>query len=412
MKIKEIVLFAIEEFIHNFFKQLAVIILLIISIIAFCSMFYMDYKMYSSRYDLDTVLRTGIGDKGLILTNPYENSDFDKSFFKRIKELDCIQSIAGFSTGAGDNEWRNELKDIQNKNKATWKNEKYVLQASGSSQFVFTSCIAGTLELVDLKFQSGGIVKENDKEMGAYYLYLGSDYSDIEVGTRYYAQEWDCDVIVAGILDKGQFFMSEDMIYDSDEMTDSVYSTDCMVFQEVPEGRESETAIMFTVSTGYSMEEAIEEVKKVLKEFELPFLTFSLKEGFETGEEKFNDMFGIIKELMAMVSLTIITIQSCVCISNYLGKKRYYGVLYSNGANNKDIIKILLVENLIIFASAFAIGVSMGIYLLKDTEIMIDVFIKYILLRTSMMMIMILTVSVIVPVIYISRQKTVDLIYH
>ncbi len=409
MKIKEIFKFAIEQFVHNYFRQICIGCLLIVSMIALGAMFLADYKLNRLRYDLDDILASGIEDKGFIHSYELQTEENINS----IKELECIEYIVGYYTGGTDYDWCPEIINIQRQNKDEFTNETYYFYMNdndGEEGYWPVTCITkGMMEIVELEFQAGGIVREEDREQGVFYVYLGSDYKDIEVGSRFYVEDWDGYIVVAGIIKEGEEFLHENILNLLNENSVASYNTDCMVFLETIANVEDK--MLFKVKDGYTIEYAIEEINKLYDDSGLHNRIYSLEDELVKNEKNYHKLNMVNRELLFVLLLTVVVVQTCVCISNFISKKRDYGILYSNGINNKDMINILIVQNIILFSLCAVISIAIGSFFLENINLLEMKYIKHVLLKVGAVVFTMLVVSIIIPSIYISKHKTVDLIY-
>ncbi len=402
MKIKEIFKFALEQFVHNFFKQFCVGCLLIVSMLAFGAMFYMDYKTYSVRNDLNDVFKTNISDKGIISIEDDRSLDV----LDEIRQLDGVEYLAGYSTGRSSAGIAEYIGEIQKNNRKNRNNDVYTLYSGND---IVTTIMNGSLELFDLEFISGGLVDEEDREEDVYYVYLGSHYANIEIGTRYYDDNWQGDVIVAGILKEGQKIMNEGVLSSPDNVSEALYCTDCMVFMETLAN--FEPYVMYKVKEGYDVYDVSRDIKKVFDSKEYYNTVIPLESSLTANEDRFENMFGIVKELMIVLSITIIVLQTCVSISEFITRKRYYGILYSNGMSNKDLIKILITQNVILFVICIVISCALGVVIFKGVNLFEMHIFRYVFLKTAGLSFLMLSLAIIIPVIYINKQENVDLIY-
>ncbi len=400
MSLKEIIKFTMEQFVKKFYKQLCIGCLLVVSMLAFGAMFYMDYKIYGIRNDTDKVLATGISDKGLVFLH-----DDNEELKDEIRALDSVKYLGGYSTGVGILDWCEELREIKERNWYNTDNEEYVLEGIDAA----TTIMKDTMAFMNLKFASGGVVSEEEREEDVYYVYLGSDYKDIEVGSRYYMEAWDADMVIAGILEEGQMFLNEYLLDSVEDVGDALYPTDCMIFYETM--ADYEYPLMFQTKEGYTLEEAMEDIRAVCKKYGCEHHTISLDEVLTENENRFEDMFRIIKEMMAILALTIIVIQTCVCVSDFIANKRYYGILYANGMNNKDLIKVLVMQNLLLFVLCGIISVATGVLLFQNMVILDESILGYVIGKTGIVTLGILCATIVIPIIYITRNRTADLIY-
>lgn len=402
MKQKEIFKFALEQFVHNFFKQFCVGCLLIVSMLAFGAMFYMDYKTYGVRNDLNNVFKTDISDKGII--DIWDDESLE--CLDEIKKIDGLEYLAGYSTGGTHTKMAELVKEIQAKNKKNINNDVYIMQQGTD---IVTTMMNGTLELFDLEFIKGGLMQENDRKENTFYVYLGSDYEDIEIGTSYYDEDWQGNVVVAGILKKGQYIMHEAVLSSPENISEAVYSTDCMVFMETKANYEP--YIMFKVKDGYDVNKVSKEIKKHFDSKGYQNSVIPLAESLTKNEERFENMFGIIKELMFVLAVTIIVLQTCISISEFITRKRYYGILFSNGMTNKDLMRIVITQNIILFVICIVMAWTLGVVIFKGVNMYETYIFTYVSFKTALVTFFMLALAIVIPIIYINKQENVDLIY-
>jgi predicted secreted protein len=397
-------------------------ILLTISMTLLAGTIYISQRIDVNILQVEDKIKYPTDRLGMIYFNPYDNlemttDEYDEymaEIVKKIGSSDSIEVICASEDGEGWSEADEELKNIQRANAEQWENYSYYSNRFQSENLVFTNINAGALNLCHMKFQKGGIVSKEDMEEGCVYVYLGNDYKEIPIGTEYTFRtgELKSRAIVAGILEEGETWLSDRVFWNGMLEQTPVVSADCMVFVETPESDLANGMyykMFFVISKGISMSDAISELQEICAEYNIPTKIQTWETVKKSQTIEYENINELLKKLLYIVILSVVVLQSCIGITDFMTRKREYGILYANGAGHRDILMISILQSSISFLMSSIIVYLFGLILIELDEFTYEFFIRHVYFQTLAWGVLIVSISLAVPLIYIMRQKPAQL---
>lgn len=379
------------------------------------SVSYSSDSLHRTRWELDKNLKAGIENTGEIhLSDGLLDSEDYKNVLCDIRDLDTIQNVYSFGTQMGNILPQEDIIKIQQEKFDTWKNEEYVQAGYPSNGVVYTLISTGGTEACHLQFKKGGIIPEEEREEGWDYIYLGSDYDELEVGKEYFSSDGKSKVKIAGILKGNQTWLSENMLSIQTDLVENTVNTDCMVFYEVHSGSDANRWFfhqIFTKEKDAEMQDAIKEVSDILSAYGINGNVVSLNDMISETEEQFERVFTYMEQLLIITFLSVIVIQTSVCIADLLERKKYYGILYANGATNTDLLKIMFFQGMMNFMVSCGFTLFIGVVLVNGEGLNRELFYHATIWKAGLYGIAVTVLSVFVPMLYVGRQKPAELIH-
>lgn len=416
MNIINLIGFSLDGIFRKKLKTLALIILFAFSMIIMATVMLL-YKVANYSYDsVDKALSKGIKNTGTIsiremLADNKENIDFRK----RIYESRKINAVGGVAINACGVQHIKELHAIQIGNVDL---EYFPDDPEGKNTFFCVNMDCYAVELYNLELQKGEFAKDILKDEEPYthvgYMYLGSAFADIPVGKEYEITK-RYTLKVAGILKSGAE-CGTDSITSDDYYESGVIPLDYMAVI-IDDYNYVGSRMLFNPADGYSIDEAIEEVRSIAQEMNIGVSVGTLGGMFEEKNRFQNMVNDILLELMIVIIIIAVIIQSCIQVTDILGYSHQYGIMYAVGANQRDVSFIISLESLIRFAVAAGMALAGEMFIIAKIyqdvsmyKIALDIFTSriavWILLAGAGMTI----VSTIVPLIVIRLNKPVKLI--
>lgn len=416
MNIINLIGFSLDGIFRKKLKTIVLIILFAFSLIIMSTVMLL-YKVANYSYDsIDCVLSKGIKNTGTILINKRITDDkVMMDFRKKIYESDKIDAVgmSEFYNIASNNV--KELYKIQDE-KGDFKDFTYNGDTSEDTFFAVQMDYYA-IDLYDLELQKGEYMNnlvEEDVYHHVSYMYLGSAFADIPIGTEYEITE-RYTLKVAGILKKGAE-CGTDSILDDGYYESAVVSLDYMAIVVRDFGWVS-SQMLFNAADGYSINEAVEEVRSIAAQMNIGVSVGTLEGMFEEKNRFQNMVNDILLELMVVIIIIAVIIQSCIQVTDILGYSHQYGIMYAVGATQRDITFIVGIESIIRFVAAAVLAAAGEMLIIRQIyteaamlKIAQDIFTSHIAGWVLLAGIAMTAVSAVVPLIMIRLNKPVKLI--
>ena len=329
-------MFAWHKIVLNFKSFISSILVMTISLIliAFSLFFYHGTQYVENQYD--HTLTKGMSRSGIFgfTSHPYRDYDIMNELYNS-KE---IESIGSTTLGGNDFECFSELRAIQSGNASD-----YVNSISGFLEILWIN--KTLLGFSELKLDTGNMITDQEINDGVMYMYLGSAYKDkVELGTIY--EESNSKFQVQGFLERGSTWIDPDTINgiyatDANNVLDLEYSV-IVADDFIHVG-----GLFFSISDGTTRDEAVKAITDIADKHEREITVGFLDDMYKSENEDTRLLISYIVRIMAVVVFSSLVMISCLQIVAILNDRRTYGILYSIGANEKDIGAIIIYENII-----------------------------------------------------------------
>ncbi|WP_295077995.1 ABC transporter permease [Ruminococcus sp.] len=365
-----VIRFAIDTIINHIRQSLISILLLVISIILiiFSTMirFSHDY-VYSS---VDKLLNSG-AEKTAILRMEENNYDFVKELAKQ-PEISTI----GCTTTFGIEPFP-ELYNIQKQYKSN--TEEYLgdyLEVIEINKTAATLCDLTLIKgrkPIDLDY-----TPRNEKDVE--YMYLGSYFSDIQIGTEF--EDEYTIFIVAGILDSSQRWISESLLNGFDINTID-YTIDCKSsILSFYDGNPSSSDMWVCAANNYNISQVINVVNKLANKNNIDVRYTTLKASYEHSAQDWIILNSILSKLIVIVCFSCVLMLICYQLYRILIMKKEMGIMLSVGFSISEISKAMILSNIILSLIAFLLVIPISFFVVKwwfRTNSVIDIVCKALL---------------------------------
>ncbi len=359
MKCRTIYGFSADSIARSFKSFISSLILCIGSFVLIgVSSYAYDLTRYGER-SVDDILQEGVEGTG---TLSIEDDHYDEKmiesayrFCREANELEELKSIGNYSYAGVDYRELKELSDVQKKHGATlidYINNVEVLVMNSS-----------LLPLVKLPLAEGMEITSMSDE-GDYhelYVYLGSNFSHIPIGTTYDIKNDDTGKLflrycVKGILQKGARWMSEDVLFRTETLNAiTTVPLDNMVICIAKDDYATPTWT-YSLSDGATFEQAEQKLKEVAAKHGLTIHLGTARATFDEIAKANGKITSYAMQLFGMIMVTTFVVMMCTQLAGMLNHLSEYGTLYANGASTGDLLGILLVENIIKVVAAFLLA--------------------------------------------------------
>lgn len=351
------------------FKRFVLSTLLIVICLVVLIFVIVTYKGQNYAYlSADEMLNDGFGNTGILSVNEAEDSNdkmlgFINEANKR-KEIACIGDMCLYGMKIFP-----ELYEIQSKGK-----DCYFSVYEGCTTILTIN--SNIFELCELELGKGNYPSELDfSDKKVSYLYLGSAYSSIPIGTKY-NNESDITYIVAGIMKDGQRWIDPKLI-DGISNQDLDYTIDCTyAVIEIQNSRVSTNGMWITANDGYSIEEAIEAAYEIGDKYGLKIRYATMKNRYEESCSDTLLLMSYLGKAFGIILPAIILMMIVMQIVSIMLQLHDYGIMCSMGFSIKEINIILIIKNFVMSILAFVIAVPI---VLKIESTWFDEEIQYII---------------------------------
>lgn len=338
---------------HKFRNIILVVLICICFLLVGMAILYNAEVRYCET-SAEKFLQKGIVGTGIITMDIENGSDDEKmgAFFEELYHQKYVSGIGNWSYGATASSWGKELAKIQGNHKYSLDNENQnnvsMLEIIGTNILAF--------EMFDMVLAEGAYPQDLDRKENEYYIYLGAEYSEIEVGTVYQNQIGETAVSykVAGVFEEGQKILIPQIENVTEFTKTSVYPADYAVVLVSEKGLFDNTILFSCDETNQKeFEKKISELsQKYDFQCEVTMLSKVFDEIAYANQERM-DM--LVRIAIIIMVLTIILINS-QHIVNYMDRRREYGVFYAIGITNVDLIVVLIYETLVVYVGAFIVA--------------------------------------------------------
>ncbi|MDE5966064.1 MAG: hypothetical protein K2G89_04455, partial [Lachnospiraceae bacterium] len=304
------------------------------------ALFYVFYDQYMKRgrMECDAYLTGGVERTGIIefYSDTFDDNGRSEKF---LAEVHGLAGIEGIGDAIADTTDRDVFPDI-------WALQQKLEGKGNTSPGMLGIGIEGCT-VCRLELSEGRLPSEYQVDEHTSLLYLGHALADIPVGTTYHAKfgTEDYTFIVAGILMPGAKWLSEDVCLESG-LIDTNYSENLDYSAIKFRTGHASFRLMFSVGEGCSVEELKPAIQDIADQWQLEIGYFSLSELLNQRERDQKNILKPVYKLMLMLMVTVAVLLFCVQMIDILSDTRYFGILYANGASTRDIIMILLGENI------------------------------------------------------------------
>lgn len=396
-------LIAIDS-IHMHFRKFifSVLLLFLCSLVLLFTL--MVYHVQNLVYETcDRVLANGVESTGVIqiIEDDFYNSDSILQYMKELKGQKEIHAVGDCVECLETGKSLDSLLKIQ---KEYYKEKE---ENEGEMELHIWEIMSSTLPLCRLELSAGVLPEQLDFDSDdKYYLYLGSAFKEIPIGTTYEGADGIYEV--AGILASGQEWIKEDLLMDfSYENGNAAQICDYMVFKMKEERLPMTDYLWISASEGCSIYDVMETADSLAQKRNLEIHYSSLQERYEISKTSTISLLGYLHQIIWILGITSLFILISLQIVFILENRREYGILFSLGFSQKEVSMSVLYYNsitsivavLLVLPCLYAIAdhwfVSCGMdYLIKY------VFLPYLLPAQGFLIgIMLLAVTVVANVI-------------
>ncbi len=270
------------------------------------------------------------------------------------------------------------------------------------------------LNFSKISLQKGDFDKDFS-EWNTYYLYLGSGFKDVPLGTAF-STEWGSNFVVAGIMSDGQRLISDTLETPEDHYAGYTYDGTYSVLAAW-QGL-STNELWLSANEDYTLEEALDKAFVIADKHGVDLRYTTLRTRFDEARENTAIMKEIFSRLGLIMCIACAMMIICMQLSDIYGSLHEYGVMCSVGFTRSDIEKTVIIKNVITFSAGFILSLPLINILLRwwylqsfsGKEATTKILVSAAIPAAAVLIIFTLIISSVISVAVISRHTPVQMI--
>lgn len=382
---------------------LGIVLLNAIVVIMMGAMLFYNDSYYYDEYKSDNFFVNGNDNTYCVTAREF----FDTTFLYEIDEIEYFENVSTEALYDWDG-----AEELEKENNRIYKEVGYETM-DGLSMCEISN--KESLEMFNIKFKEKlsdeelEKITESCKNERIMYLFLGSKYQGIKVGTVIENVFKNADAVIVGQFAENQeILISSSIVGSIGDMSEIFKSIDEEIFLAPQDGEYSE--YYFTLKQGANFGEVKEKIeKKRQSEYGDTAIVCTVSDLFEEKGDNNAKFIGIIQGLLIIVTFSSILISSCIMILDIQKNQKMYGIMSANGFTTADIIKSILIENGVVMLLSM-LGALIITYTQVGNIFENTVFVSMTSVKLALFCLLLITISTVAPAIYISKMDTKKMI--
>lgn len=382
---------------------LGIVLLNAIVVIMMGAMLFYNDSYYYDEYKSDNFFVNGNDNTYCVTAREF----FDTTFLYEIDEIEYFENVSTEALYDWDG-----VEELEKENNRIYKEVGYETM-DGLSMCEISN--KESLEMFNIKFKEKlsdeelEKITESCKNERIMYLFLGSKYQGIKVGTVIENVFKNADAVIVGQFAENQeILISSSIVGSIGDMSEIFKSIDEEIFLAPQDGEYSE--YYFTLKQGANFGEVKEKIeKKMQSEYGDTAIVCTVSDLFEEKGDNNAKFIGIIQGLLIIVTFSSILISSCIMILDIQKNQKMYGIMSANGFTTADIIKSILIENGVVMLLSM-LGALIITYTQVGNIFENTVFVSMTSVKLALFCLLLITISTVAPAIYISKMDTKKMI--
>lgn len=291
-----------------------------------------------------------------------------EEFIRRASEIEGVNAIGTMDVqGSTVLSEMDELLDIQSGKASRRLNvQDHVLEMRLINPTLLPWC--------EIKLRHGEAwEKLSHTENKHYYLYLGSDYEHIPVGTQYCLKDGSV-FEVAGILEKGFRYVKNITPEAISSVITMDYTLNCdreiFCITDFALGNE----IYVNIKEGYDISIVLEKVRGLAKDMGMDSVFCTMREIFDEGYQLSDRLIHYMIQLIGVVLFCCVILNLCFRIIMIWEQRKNYGILVSQGFSKACMLNVSFIREAIIFVLSFSGIMMVGFGIVKEWYVWDDSF--------------------------------------
>lgn len=400
-------LLALDAIGKNIRKFLGEMVMLIVCLFALSVSMFMRAQADYCKSTLNLILKEDVSKTGTLSIEEYDSEEA-QHFYQEARKDENIHSIGSMEIGATD--ILPELTDIQGNHKS------YIYERNMLECYYMES---GLLNLCNTTLLDGAIIEDtSDYDDNWNGLYLGYEYKEIPIGTKYEYVLSDGTVEtfeVLGIFDKSSRWVNDKIFSPSSMAATKLYmDLDYAVIMITDKTMPSYTGIFS--SDNYM--KAKEALTNLADKYGLSLQVSNFEKQLEEGTRQSGTFQNLLIRIFLLLAMSVIVCECSFQIVSIWRNSYQYGILVSLGSKMKDIISIVIVGEVIKYLISFLLSALLSFVFIKyyftiagdEMGILSDLMWHYVFPRAFVAGMMISIAGTIVPLIRLGRLSPIEML--
>ena len=419
-------------------------VLLVLAFIVLAFSIYFKESIYSYKYVLESFFDCDLSSIAFLELQGIDcgSDEWGKKLtelYRDILKLDMVRGYYELDNGLGGAPIPDLIK-VQNK----YFNDASKIISNTTLSYNTTSSIfsVNNLKLVKGKVLNDDDIKKRLDQYGYGYiaLYLGNNFvnEDIPLGTVYYMSDdykHDYPFVVEGVLEDSVDFITYESCYgDMDFSISPVVNADNlfvtindygMRFADSQDSANLAAGLLsgsgiITINQDYNYDDLRQEIKTFEKKYNAKIVCRSMGNVFDLSYKNMTVYIRMLNKIFYVLVITSGCFIICMQVIRIVNNKKNYGVLISNGADISDLTGIELIELFIkiLFTTLIGSAISYCIIFVffgygngRAVELAVKkMLLTNVLWKSSMINALILSISSVIPVFFVSRLVPSELL--
>lgn len=331
---------ATDSMVLHLRELLGSILLFMFALLVVALMLLMNELNTNLRRKLEQTFQGGCSRVGYIIL---QNASFDSTvpeseevISEFLLSQDCVRAAGVWNMGISTADCMQFLREVQQDHVVS----EIVMVWDGVEVF---HMMDSAWEMMNLELYEGNLPDQyNLEEYNP--IYLGYEYRNLVNVGDVLGTTGNGTYIVAGILQKGSLVPAK--LEDLQEFTiSSAYSMDYGVLQI--ESVDRGAYYYFSLKDEYEFIEAQRMIQQAAEERGWIVSIGSLDARLSLIDEYLKPVNRYVWQMLLVVGLTACLVAACYQTMSIITRKSEYGILYANGASTRDLIAMILIENLV-----------------------------------------------------------------
>ena len=332
---------ATDSMVLHLRELLGSILLFMFALLVVALMLLMNELNTNLRRKLEQTFQGGCSRVGYIIL---QNASFDSTVPELEEEAipefllsqDCVRAAGVWRMGLSSEDCMQFLKEVQQDHTINELSDEW-------NDIEVFHMMDSAWDMMNLELYEGNLPDQyNLEEYNP--IYLGYEYRNLVNVGDVLGTTGNGTYIVAGILQKGSLVPAK--LEDLQEFTiSSAYSMDYGVLQI--ESTDLGAYYYFSLKDGYEFIEAQRMIQQAAEERGWIVSIGSLDARLSLIDEYLKPVNRYVWQMLLVVGPTACLVAACYQTMSIITRKSEYGILYANGASTRDLIAIILIENLV-----------------------------------------------------------------
>lgn len=351
------------------------------------------------------------------------NVDFEvlASFMEQACELEEVQAFGAYGCyglsgliAEGNTDYWGRMLEISNSGEKEFADEdSSVVQEVSMNKELF--------EMENIRLLEGDTDGYQKNEC---LIYLGYNFREIPVGTKFTSNTSSVRYVVAGIMEQGSRITDPDVLtINNDGLTLSYdVKLDNMILTLLPEGELYTVRNLFCAADGYTYKEAATALKKLGHKMGISMRTCPLMARLDTVFTQNDIIRSRINGIVSISCILLFMLCTTIQLLNTYTKRWELGVWLANGVSRREMFEILWLENFIKVVTGVLVAVAFIRFLLamlsyafhdvyhKDLREVVSLMYGMPLIGLLCAALLLVCAVSSIPVIATAKQQTAELV--